>query len=101
MTTAEIVGLITGIASICSIVFGYIGYQKGLKKECNESGNESGKIKANIEYIVRGIDRISLDVKDIGRTVGEHGERLRGVEESAKSAHHRIDEIVGIRNKGT
>jgi len=56
-------------------------------------GKESGAINADMQYIKRRVDDILLENKDTNRRIDNICERLVAVEESAKSAHKRIDEI--------
>jgi hypothetical protein len=46
-----------------------------------------------LNYISRGVDDIKLDIKDQNRKISSLVERVAKVEESTKSAHHRIDDI--------
>ena len=66
----------------------------------DKDSKEEGSLLADIKYIQRGIDDIRLDNKEMGRKLNDHNDRLIKVEESCKSAHHRIDElkILGVKN---
>lgn len=92
----DVIVLIGAVGTVCAIVFGYLGYSSGMKKEFQNDGKESGELKADTEYIRRRIDDILLEQRDTNKTLNVHAERLTRVEESAKSAHHRIDEIKGV-----
>jgi phage shock protein A len=48
-----------------------------------------------MDYIKRGIEDIRVEQKAQGRRYDELAERVTRVEESAKSAHHRIDRVEG------
>ncbi len=76
---------------VCSILFGYIGYSRGIKKDSNAEGKNIGILMSDIGYIKAGVD----DVKRKQETTEERHfalvERVKGVEEVAKSAHKRID----------
>ena len=83
-----------GIAgTIAGIIFGYLGYQKGIKDEATSIGKKDGALKTDIEYIKRRTDEVLLEQKDTNRVVGSLSERMVRVEESTKSAHKRIDEV--------
>ncbi|QNU67276.1 hypothetical protein EHE19_001650 [Ruminiclostridium herbifermentans] len=81
------------LGTISSIIFAYIGYRNGLKKESSDSGRSSGALMSDVGYIKAGVD----DLKRKQETTEERHfklvERVKGVEESAKQAHHRIDEL--------
>lgn len=91
--TVDVVVLIGATASACSIIFGYIGYSKALKKESNSEGKETGELKADTEYIKRRIGDVLLEQRETNKTLNMHAERLTRVEESAKQAHKRIDRL--------
>lgn len=85
----ENMALLGTLGCVCSIAFGYVGYQRGLRKE----GAESGEIKADVRYIRQGVDDIRIDLRAQETRVGDLSERVTRVEESAKQAHKRIDEL--------
>jgi hypothetical protein len=94
--SGENMALLGAIGTVCSILFGYIGYQSGVKKNCEEEGKENGQLKADIGYIKRGVDDIRIDLKAQEKRVGELSERVTRVEESTKQAHKRIDEFKDV-----
>lgn len=49
---------------------------------------------ADIRYIRSSVDDIKLENKAIQQDIRHMSERLVVVEQSAKSAHNRIDEII-------
>lgn len=83
-----------GIAgTICGIVFGYLGYKKGLKDEYRNLGTKEGSLHSDISYIKSRTDDVLLEQKDTNRNMNLMNERLTRVEESTKSAHRRIDGV--------
>ncbi|GAE89545.1 hypothetical protein [Acetivibrio straminisolvens] len=93
MDSAAIYTLIGVTGTVCGIIFGYVGYKKGLQKESSENGREAGALKSDMEYIKRRIDDVLLEQKDTNKSVNALAERVSKVEESAKQAHKRIDRI--------
>lgn len=81
--------LIGAVGTICSIIFGYIGYKKGIKEEYTEKGG----LHADITYIKKRTDDVLLEQKDTNRNMNLMNERLTRVEESSKQAHKRIDTL--------
>jgi predicted nucleic acid-binding Zn-ribbon protein len=90
---------ITCVASTCAIIFGYIAFLKGTKKESRDSGQEGGELKRDMQYVRDRIDDVFLEQKETNRNLNALSERVTRVEESAKSAHHRIDELIANRGK--
>ncbi len=85
--------LITCVAAVCGIVFGYLTLQARVKGESKQSGIEVGQLKADIEYIKRSSDTTLLELRCLNKTVNNHADRLARVEESTKQAHLRINEL--------
>lgn len=93
MELSQMVVVIGAAGAVCSILFGYVGYRRGLLKDTSDSGNEKGALKANIEYIKRRTDDVLLEQRAITNTLSAHSERITRVEESAKQAHKRMDRL--------
>lgn len=97
MVTQEVLAYIIGIVGTLSgIVFAVIAYKRNNKTDNESKGKESGMMMTEIGYIKSGVD----DIKRKQERQEEHHieviSRLTTVEESAKSAHHRID---GLEDK--
>lgn len=89
-----------------SLLFGAIGTLLGvlgaiitMKKDSKNQGASEASIFSKVDYIARGVDDIKLDLKDQARKIESQNERLIRVEESAKSAHKRLDKVEGNSNE--
>lgn len=87
------VSLIVAAGSVSAIVFGYVGYSRGLKKDLYSAGTVRGALEADITYIKRRTDDVLLEQRDTNKSISTLTERVTRVEESSKSAHKRIDTI--------
>lgn len=85
--------LLGAVGTLCAIVFGYLGYQKGIKKDSYRDGSNDAQLKTDIEYIKRRTDDVLLEQKDTNKSINALSERVTRVEESSKQAHKRIDRI--------
>lgn len=86
------------IALICSVVGGIIGvasFSRNRDKDIKTDSKEDAFTKAKLDYISKGVDDIKLDFREQGRQITSINDRLIRVEESTKSAHHRIDTFEG------
>lgn len=81
------------IATVCSIAFGYIGYQRGQKDEFKKLGNNEGILNTDIQYIKRRTDEVLLEQKDTNRNIGFLTERVTRVEEGIKAVNNRVDTV--------
>lgn len=89
----EVTVLIGVVGTVSSIIFGWVGYQKGLKKDAYQKGGHDSELKADIEYIKRRSDDMLIEQKDTNKSLGTLTERVTRVEESSKQAHKRIDTL--------
>lgn len=71
----------------------YFAYQKGLKVDSYKSGENKGALYSDLRYIRERLDELVLEQRHIGEKQEKVQERLIAVEQSAKQAHKRIDEL--------
>lgn len=89
-----------GVAgTICGILFGYLGYKKGLQRDSCESGKNSGTLMSDIGYIKAGIDDLKHKQETAELRHFALAERVTKVEESSKQAHKRIDRLENIERE--
>lgn len=89
-----------------TIVGGIIGYatffmnsKKNIKQETKEETTTITSIGTKLDLISKNVDEIRLDNKDFNKTIHGLGERISAVEQSTKSAHHRIDNLEELHRK--
>ena len=99
MQTEYISLAIAALGFLASI---YYSNKNGQKQDTNERIEQAKET----ERIVTKLDGISADVRDTARAVdklreeiAQHSDRLTKVEQSVKSSHHRIDEIIKLHNR--
>ena len=93
MDQISIFALIGVVGTISGVVFGYIGYKRGLQKDAYSEGIDNATLRSDTEYIKRRIDDVLLEQKDTNKSINALVERVTRVEESSKQAHKRIDQI--------
>lgn len=91
----------TDIALVCSIIGTFLASyaalrnnKKDTKEETKEEVQSLTKVETKIDYISKGVDDIRVDFKVQAKEISDMKERLIKVEESSKSAHHRIDGMI-------
>lgn len=89
----ELLTVLSVVSTICAIVFGYVAFSRNRRKDDQEEGHATGTLLSDIGYIKSGVDDIKSEQKEQRKTNIEVVSRLTAVEESAKQAHKRIDEI--------
>ncbi|WP_038293091.1 hypothetical protein, partial [Paraclostridium sordellii] len=71
----------------------YMTYQKKTAYDIEDDASQKTVVATKLDYISKGVDDIRLDIKAQDTKINTLVERLIKVEESTKSAHHRIDTI--------
>ncbi len=75
------------VATVCSILFGYLGYSKGQKDEYKKNGKSEGILNTDIQYIKKRTDEVLLEQKDTNKNISALGDRVTRVET-------RLDNVV-------
>ena len=81
--------VIAGLALACSVWT----VRRASKGDTSESAMERATVTADIRYIRSSIDDIKLDNKAIQKDLAALQTQIVIVEQSAKSAHKRIDDL--------
>lgn len=90
--------ILTVLASVCAIVFGFAAFRRNQKKDDTDKGSSQGTILSELGFIKGGVEDIKAEQREQRKTNTQIVERLAGVEASAKQAHKRIDTIEGRMN---
>ncbi|OKA19176.1 hypothetical protein [Bacillus cereus] len=81
------------LIAVLSLAISYFAYSLNRTKSIKSDGQQSAEMKAELGYIRKGVDDIRIDQKASERQMIAFGERITRVEESAKQAHKRLDNI--------
>lgn len=94
MTKEWLWAIVTGLSGI---VLGWIARIKADKKDAADMAAKDAAIdtalKSDVDYIKRGIDDIKVDMRVQATKIEDIDRRVTRVEESTKSAHHRLDTL--------
>ena len=93
MDWTVLTALISIMAAISGILLGWIGKTKSYRAEVVQEATADASLHTDVSYIKRGIDDIRVDLRLQGQRVDGLSERLTRVEESAKQAHKRLDDL--------
>jgi len=83
--------IIGALGTLCGLIFGYYAFKISRKKEDQQTGIRDGTLLTEIGYIKGGVDDIKRQQERQAEQNLEVVSRLTAVEESTKSAHHRLD----------
>ncbi|MGG2466854.1 hypothetical protein ACOV1W_03905 [Paraclostridium bifermentans] len=92
---------ITVICTIVGAIIGYMSYQKKNQKDIETDASQKTVVATKLDYISKGVDDIRLDIKAQDTKISNVIERLIKVEESTKSAHHRLDTLEKVKGDVT
>ncbi|MBG9548363.1 hypothetical protein [Cytobacillus firmus] len=81
------------LIAVSGLIISFLAYQFNRQKELKSDTREDGEIKAQLGYISKGVDDIRIELRASEKQIGALGERVTRVEESAKQAHKRIDNL--------
>lgn len=89
-----IIGTIFGILGVlAALYFGVRSGKADRKKEDRNDGQTLGTVQSDLGYIKSGVDDLKIEVRELRTGQSNLTERVRAVEESARQAHKRIDDL--------
>lgn len=83
--------LVSCLSAAFTTLFGILGFVRTNKKDGAAAGNDKGVFLTEIGYIKSGVDDIKKKQEEHDNFFRVYAEQLGRVDESTKSAHHRID----------
>lgn len=89
-TLATLIGMI-GVVS--GVLLGWTGKARSSKQETVQQASSGAALRADVDYIKRGVDDTRIEIKAQGQLYNMLSERVTRVEESSKQAHKRLDRI--------
>lgn len=99
MTKEWIWAIVTGLSGI---LLGWLAHIKTARKDAVDAATHDTAIdtalKSDVDYIKRGVDDIKLDMRTQATKIEDIDLRVARVEESTKSAHHRLDRLEAHNN---
>lgn len=95
--TIEVTVLISAVSVAFAIFFGLKSNRRNDVKEIEEKAMRDATIITKLDSISVDVKGIKDDMSNINKKVDEIDKRVVIVEQSTKSAHKRLDGIVGNR----
>lgn len=90
-----ILGSVLGAAGVvASIILGMSAYKRAHRQDIASGASMETAIRVDIDYIKRGIDDIKAEHLRMHEDFIHLSERVTRVEESVKSAHKRLDQLI-------
>ena len=92
--TVEVAFLISLVSVCFSIYTGISNLKRNNKKDTVEDAAQLTTVIVKLENISTGVSEIKSEMKNVKDEVKDIRERLIIVEQSTKSAHHRLDGLI-------
>lgn len=70
------------------VVLGLLGRSRTIQQDTATEASKDALLRADVEYIKRGVDDVRLEQRAQGQHFDALAERVTRVEESTKQAHH-------------
>ena len=86
------------IALACTVlgaIISYLTFQRNKTKDTKEEIQGLTRLQEESKYVVKGVDEIRYNLRDMNKNMSDMNERLIRVEESCKQAHKRLDNLEG------
>lgn len=83
------------IIALISCIMTVVNSRRNRRNDDKDDATERTTVIVKLENINNGVNEIKSDVRELSSETRELRDRLILVEESSKSAHHRIDTIEG------
>lgn len=95
----DIALLISVISVLSALFFAARNSKKQDYSEVEKKAVETATINVKLDAIGNDVKDIKYDITAVKREVTSLTERMIIVEQKTKSAHHRIDELVGVEER--
>lgn len=90
---------ISALGFLASVYYSNRNAKKADMSEAVQRAEANAKISTKLDNIATDVRETAKNVDRLREDLAEHGSRIAAVEQSAKSAHHRINELVELHNK--
>lgn len=81
------------IGALVGFIISYFGFMRNRDKDVKKDAAEVAVTNTKLDHIGSGVDSIRIDMKANDKRLEKLSEQVIRVDESAKSAHKRIDKI--------
>lgn len=98
--TVEVALIISIVSVVFSVFFGLKNNKRTDTKDIEERVKENTRINFKLDNISTTTQEIKTEISSVREDVKSHNDRIIKLEESCKSAHHRMDSFEERINGG-
>lgn len=100
MFETEVIALIISVFGfIASVYYSNKNSRKQDVSEAVQRAEDSAKISTKLDNIASDVRDTAKNVDRLREDIAKHSNRITAAEQSIKSAHHRIDELIKLHNR--
>lgn len=99
MEPAWITLVISALGFLASVYYSNRNAKKTDMVEAVQRAEDNARIATKLDNIASDVRETAKSVDRIREDMAEHGSRITAVEQSTKSAHRRIDELIELHNR--
>ncbi|OLN21728.1 hypothetical protein BTO30_13405 [Domibacillus antri] len=81
------------VCTVVGVLLGILTFGRNRDKDIRQDAADAATIRTKLDHISSGVDSIRVDFKATVQRVEDLTERVTRVEESAKQAHKRLDNM--------
>ena len=96
-----IISFVSVVCTVIGVSIGMTNLRRNSKLDERNEGSQLTRVEVQLEYIAKNVNEILCDMDEIKSDMKEHRDRILIVEQTAKQAHLRIDELTGRTNNKT
>ena len=91
METGTIISL---VIAACALVFTALGFRRTANQDTSAAAADRATLTADLQYIRSGIDEIKVENRVIKTDIVDLKTKFVEIEQSTKSAHKRLDDLM-------
>lgn len=97
METGTIISL---VIAACALIFTALSFKRTSNQDTSASAAERATVAADLQYIRGGIDEIKVENRVIKTDIVDLKTKVVEIEQSTKSAHKRLDDLMRKEHEG-
>lgn len=91
--------IISIVVVAIGVLIAYLSFKRGSIKDIRQDTKDSAILSTKLDFITSGVKSIEIKLEAQDSKFNMFSERVTRVEESAKQAHKRMDDIEFIKRK--
>ena len=90
---------LSNIIAMLSLGLAFVVLLINSRKDTRVDAKQEARTEAKLDSITTGVSEIRLDLRGMRNELKDHSLHIAAVENSVKSAHHRLDEVEALVHK--